>query len=67
MKLDVTRMNVLTRARNHGRSNWMCVPGLYGGHGDALLTTRTKKYTVKNEPKSMISDPMNRKIPTIGG
>ena len=26
-----------------------------------------KKYTVKNEPNSMISDPMKRKIPTIGG
>ena len=27
VKLEVTRMKVLTSARNHGRSNWMCVPG----------------------------------------
>jgi hypothetical protein len=31
------------------------------------LTTRTKKYAVKNEPKSMISDPMKRNIPSIAG
>ena len=70
VKLEVTRMHVLTSARNHGRSYCRCVPGMYGGHGPGwlcALTTRQKKYTVKNEPKSMISDPMKRKIPTTGG
>ena len=33
VKLEVTRMHVLTSARNHGRSYWMCVPGMYGGQG----------------------------------
>ena len=28
VKLEVTRMKVLMSARNHGRSNWMCVPGM---------------------------------------
>jgi hypothetical protein len=29
------------------------------------LTTRTKKYAVKNAPKSMISDAMKSSIPRI--
>ncbi len=28
VKLEVTRMHVLTRATNHGRSYWVCVPGM---------------------------------------
>ncbi len=46
VKLEVTRISVLTSARNHGRSNWTCVPGMYGGQGpgwDWALTTRSKK------------------------
>src|SRR6478609_1808476 len=33
------------------------------GHGSPL-TTRTKKYAVKNEPNSMISDAMKSSIPS---
>ena len=33
----------------------------------ARCTTRTKKYAVKNEPKSMISEPMKRNIPSMPG
>ena len=29
------------------------------------MTTRTKKYAVKNEPKSMISDAMKSSIPSV--
>ena len=40
----------------------------YGGVGHGIpLTTRTKKYAVKNEPKSMISDAMKRNMPSIAG
>ena len=40
----------------------------YGGVGHGIpLTTRTKKYAVKNEPKSMISDAMKRYIPSTSG
>ena len=36
-----------------------------GGHGSASgLTTRTKKYTVKNEPKSIASEAMKRNMPS---
>jgi hypothetical protein len=28
------------------------------------LTTRMKKYAAKNDPKSMISEPMNMSIPS---
>ena len=57
VKLDVTRMHVLTSATKTGRWN--------GGVGQGVpLTTRTKKYAVKNEPKSMISDAMKRSIPS---
>src|ERR1700693_106751 len=45
---DVTRMHVFTNATKIGRWN--------GGVGHAVpATTRTKKYAVKKEPKSMIS------------
>ena len=54
---DVTRIAVLTPATKTGSSN--------GGVGHGMpLTTRTKKYAVKNEPKSMISDAMNSSIPS---
>jgi hypothetical protein len=29
------------------------------------LTTRMKKYAAKNEPKSMISEPMKSSIPSV--
>ena len=54
-------MAVFTPATKTGR--W------YGGsgHGSASgLTTRTKKYAVKNEPKSIASDAMKRNMPSIG-
>jgi hypothetical protein len=61
VKLDVTRMHVLTPATNTGNS--------YGGGGHSAgalgLTTRTKKYTAKNDPKSMISEPMKSSIPSV--
>ena len=51
---------MLTAATKMGR--W------YGGVGHGTpLTTRTKKYAAKNEPKSMISDPMKRYIPSTSG
>jgi hypothetical protein len=58
---DVTRMQVFTNATKIGRWN--------GGVGHAVpATTRTKKYAVKNAPKSMISEPMKRNMPrTLGG
>jgi len=31
------------------------------------FTTRSKKYTVKNEPKSMISDAIKRNMPSTAG
>jgi hypothetical protein len=57
VKLDVTRIAVLTPATKTGSSNGGC------GHG-IPCTTRTKKYAVKNAPKSMISDAMKRSIPS---
>jgi hypothetical protein len=58
--LEVMRMNVLTVATNTGR--W------YGGVGQGVpFTMRTKKYAVKNEPKSMISDAMKRYMPSVSG
>jgi hypothetical protein len=58
VKLDVTRIRVFTPATKRGSSK----PS--GGHGYPL-TTRTKKYAVKNEPKSMTSDAMNSSIPRV--
>ena len=44
-------------ATNTGSSN--------GGVGQGMpFTTRTKKYAVKNAPKSMISDAMKSSIPS---
>ena len=57
VKLEVTRIAVFTPATKTGSWNGG------GGHGEPL-TTRTKKYAVKNEPKSMISDAMKRNIPS---
>ncbi len=51
-------MAVFTNATNTGRWNWG------GGHG-SWLTTRMKKYAVKNEPKSITSEAMNRNIPSV--
>ena len=63
VKLDVTRIAVLTPATNFGNS--------YGGGGQIAeasgLTTRTKKYAAKNEPNSIASEPMKRNIPRIVG
>jgi hypothetical protein len=61
VKLEVTRIAVLTPATNTGK--WYGS----GGHsaGALGLTTLTKKYAAKNEPKSMISDPMKRSIPSV--
>jgi hypothetical protein len=53
----VTRIAVLTPATKTGSSNG------YGGHA-MPLTTRTKKYAVKNEPKSITSEAMNSSIPS---
>src|SRR5262245_53615272 len=58
--LEVLRNAVLIAAPNT-RSSYGSV-----GHG-VPLTTRTKKYAVKNEPKSMISDAMKRYIPSVSG
>src|SRR5207248_8478645 len=58
VKLEVTRMIVLIPATKTGSS--------YGGVGHGVpAATRTKKYAVKNEPKSMISDAMKRNIPSV--
>ena len=57
VKLEVTRIAVLTPATNTGSSKGGC------GHGSPF-TTRTKKYAVKNEPNSMISDAMKSSIPS---
>ena len=63
VKLDVTRIAVLMPATNFGNSN-----GGGGQMADASgLTTRTKKYTVKNDPNSIASVPMKRNIPRIVG
>src|SRR3954453_12505945 len=60
VKDDVTRMHVLTNATYTGSE--------YGGVGHGTsFTTRMKKYAVKNEPKSMISDPMKRNMPRMLG
>src|SRR5439155_8907903 len=57
---DVTRMQVLMKATKIGRWN--------GGVGHAVpATTRTKKYAVKKDPKSITSVPMNRNIPSTLG
>src|SRR5205823_12744509 len=53
VKEEVTRMQVFTKATNTGR--WKGEPWCQG----TPFTTRTKKYAVKNAPKSMISDAMN--------
>jgi hypothetical protein len=61
VKLDVTRIAVFTPATKTGK--WYGSGGQWSG---ALgLTTRTKKYAAKNEPKSMISDPMKSSIPSV--
>jgi hypothetical protein len=53
-------MHVFTKATKTGRWN--------GGVGHGVpFTTRTKKYAVKNEPKSMISEAMKRNIPSTPG
>jgi hypothetical protein len=59
VKLEVTRMAVLTPATKTGNSKGS------GGHvsGALGLTTRTKKYAVKNEPNSIASEAMKRNIP----
>jgi hypothetical protein len=60
VKLEVTSIAVFTPATNFGSSN--------GGSGhSAFPLTRTKKYAVKNEPKSMISDAMKSSIPRTAG
>ena len=63
VKLDVTRIAVFTVATKTGNS--------YGGGGHSAgasgLTTRTKKYAVKNAPKSIASEAMKRNIPSVVG
>jgi hypothetical protein len=54
---DVTRIAVFTPATKIGSSNG------FGGQS-IPLTTRTKKYAVKNEPKSITSDAMKSNIPS---
>jgi hypothetical protein len=63
VKLDVTRIAVLTPATNFGNSYGG------GGHVDGAsgLTTRTKKYAVKKAPKSIASEAMKRNIPRVAG
>jgi hypothetical protein len=59
---EVMRIAVFTPATKTGR--WK--PS--GGHCvTSGLTTRTKKYAVKNAPKSMISDAMKSRIPRMTG
>src|SRR3954453_21009250 len=58
--LEVMRIAVLIAATKTGSS--------YGGVGHGTpLTMRTKKYAVKNEPKSMISDAVKRHMPSVSG
>jgi hypothetical protein len=60
VKLEVTRMHVLISATKTGMWN--------GGVGHGVpLTIRTKKYAVKNEPNSMISEAMKRNMPSTPG
>jgi hypothetical protein len=63
VKLDVTRIAVLTLATKTGNS--------YGGGGQTAgasgLTTRTKKYAVKKAPKSIASEAMKRNMPSVVG
>ena len=63
VKLEVTRIAVFTPATKTGK--W------YGSGGQwpvrSGLTTRTKKYAAKNEPKSMVSEPMKRSMPSVRG
>ena len=59
VKLDVSSTAVFTPATKTGRWN-----GSSGQPGASGLTTRTKKYAVKNEPKSIASDAMKRNIPS---
>ncbi len=63
VKLEVTRIAVLTPATNTGNSKGG------GGHvaGAVGFTTRTKKYTVKKAPNSIASEAMNRNIPSVVG
>ncbi len=63
VKLDVTSTAVLMPATNFGNSYGS------GGHvsGAVGLTTRTKKYAVKNAPNSIASEPMKRNMPRIVG
>src|SRR3989337_3594024 len=80
VKLEVTRIAVLTPATKTGNSYCPAVQtppaggSLQGGQNchasgrmvDASgLTTRMKKYAAKNDPKSMISEPMKRQIPRV--
>ena len=59
VKLEVTGITVFTPATKTGR--WK------GGVGHGVpAATRTKKYAVKNAPKSITSDAMKRKMPRIG-
>jgi hypothetical protein len=60
VKLDVTRMAVFTPATKTGK--WYGS----GGHSEGALgfTTRTKKYALKNDPKSIASEAMKRSIPS---
>ncbi len=63
VKLDVTRIAVLTLATKTGNS--------YGGGGQvdgaSGLTTRTKKYAVKKAPNSIASEAMKRNMPSVAG
>ncbi len=70
---------MLTPATKTGNSYWPAVHSpptggsLQGGQNcqasgvmvdESGLTTRMKKYAAKNEPKSMISEPMKSSIPS---
>ena len=57
VKLDVTRIAVLTPATKTGMWNGD------GGHA-WWPTTRTKKCAVKTEPNSITSEAINRNIPS---
>ena len=56
---DDSRIAVLTPAIDSG----IFIP--WGGHG-SCVTTRMKKYAVKNAPKIITSEMMNSSIPSVG-
>src|SRR5213595_2721844 len=59
VKLDEMRIAVLTPATPTGRRRPL------GGHGPEFATTLMKKEEAKNAPKSITSETMKRRIPSV--